>query len=166
GIPHVNTTQNQFSDESYIPKIGDEVLIIDMNQKATVLEAPDKNNEVLLLAGIMKIKMHCSNIKHLSAKETEKRLVNTFKLDKTDKNPSLEIDIRGLSADEVDIKVGKFLDDSALMSINEVFIIHGKGTGTLRSAVHTYLRKNPLVKSFRQGTFGEGESGVTVVILK
>jgi DNA mismatch repair protein MutS2 len=166
GTPHVNTTESQISDESYIPKTGDEVLIIDMNQKATVIEPPDKNNEVLLLAGIMKIKMHISNLKHLSAKETEKRLVNTFKLDKTDKNPSLEIDIRGLAADEVDTKVGKFLDDSSLMSINEVFIIHGKGTGTLRSAVHAYLRRNPLVKSFRQGTFGEGESGVTVVVLK
>ncbi len=163
---HVNTTNDIVYDDTYIPKPGDEVTIIDMNQKATVLEKPDKNNEVLLLAGVMKIKVAVRNLKHLSARETEKRLVNSFNLDKSNKVPSMELDIRGLASDEVDLKVGKFIDDSAIMSINEVYIIHGKGTGALRSAVHTFLRKNPHVKSFRLGNFGEGENGVTVVYLK
>jgi len=114
----------------------------------------------------MKIKIPVSNLEQIIKAENTKKLVNTFRIDKSEKKPSMELDIRGIASDEVDMKVGKFLDDSALMSMGEVYIIHGKGTGTLRSAVHAFLRKNPHVKSFRIGSFGEGESGVTVVQLK
>ncbi|HPJ21526.1 MAG TPA: endonuclease MutS2, partial [Clostridia bacterium] len=162
----VNTGYTMNSDEIYNPSVGDEVNIIGMNQKAVVLEIPDKSNEVLVQAGIMKIKIPVSNLEQITKAENTRKLVNTFRIDKSEKKPSMELDIRGIASDEVDMKVGKFLDDSALMSMGEVYIIHGKGTGTLRSAVHAFLRKNPHVKSFRIGSFGEGESGVTVVQLK
>ena len=73
---------------------------------------------------------------------------------------------RGENVEDAIYLIEKFLDDAILSSLSTVRIIHGKGTGVLRSGIHSYLKKQPRVKSFRLGTFGEGDSGVTVVELK
>ena len=77
-----------------------------------------------------------------------------------------ELDIRGFMTDEADLQVERFLDNAVLGKLNIVTIIHGKGTGALRKAVHQQLKRHPSVKSFRLGRYGEGEDGVTVVELK
>ena len=77
-----------------------------------------------------------------------------------------ELDIRGMASDEGIMEVDRFIDQSLMMGLNTVTIIHGKGTGVLRTAVQNHLRKHRSVKSFRPGVYGEGEAGVTVVELK
>ena len=77
-----------------------------------------------------------------------------------------ELDIRGMMTDEADLAVDRFLDSALMGKLNTVTIIHGKGTGALRKAVHQQLRRHTAVKGFRLGRYGEGEDGVTVVELK
>ena len=79
---------------------------------------------------------------------------------------SNEINVIGLNVDEAIYIIDKYLDDCFLTSLNTIRIVHGKGTGKLRQGIHTFLKKHPHVKSFRLGTFGEGEMGVTVVEFK
>ena len=81
------------------------------------------------------------------------------------KNVSSEINVIGLNVDEATFVIDKYLDDCVISKLSPVRIVHGKGTGKLRQGIHTYLKTNPHVKSFRLGTFGEGEMGVTVVEL-
>ena len=85
---------------------------------------------------------------------------------KPTKNISNEINVIGLNVDEAIYVVDKYLDDCYLTSLNTIRIVHGKGTGKLRQGIHTFLKKHPHVKSFRLGTFGEGEMGVTVIEFK
>ncbi len=82
------------------------------------------------------------------------------------KNIRTEINVLGLTVDEAILVVDKFLDDCAIANLQTVRIIHGKGTGKLKNGIHKFLKTNSHVKSFRLGTFGEGEMGVTVVELK
>ena len=78
----------------------------------------------------------------------------------------LEIDVRGMTVDEASLEIDRFIDNALLSSVANFTIIHGKGTGALRKGIHTFLRKHPSVRTFRVGTFGEGENGVTIVELK
>ena len=87
---------------------------------------------------------------------------STFKA----QNISSEINVIGQTVDEAIFVIDKYLDDCAIAKLSPVRIVHGKGTGKLREGIHKFLRTNPHVKSFRLGTFGEGEMGVTVVELK
>jgi len=103
-------------------------------------------------------------------KENNKKTVNTtfFKNAITNKSKSIspEINVIGLNIEEATQIVDKYLDDANLSKLETVRIVHGKGTGKLRTGIHTFLKKHPHVKSFRMGTYGEGEMGVTVVTLK
>ena len=74
-----------------------------------------------------------------------------------------ELDLRGQTADEALLELDRFIDDAVMVGLGQITVIHGKGTGALRSAVHAHLRTHPSVKSYRLGTFGEGENGVTIV---
>jgi DNA mismatch repair protein MutS2 len=148
-------------------KPGDRVRINDIGTVADVIAvSPDR--VLTLQAGIMKI----------TAKEDEVRLVegesrtdtkkiaaqSAAKLRATPVKP--ELDIRGMMTDEAVPVVERFIDSAEMSKLNTVTIIHGKGTGALRKAVHQCLRKNSQVKSFRLGRYGEGETGVTVVELR
>ncbi len=82
------------------------------------------------------------------------------------KTVSNKINIIGLNVDEATFVVDKFLDDATISKLQTVEIVHGKGTGALRQGIHNFLKKHPHVKSFRLGTFGEGETGVTIVEIK
>ena len=150
-------------------KKGESVFIHSMNSKGVVLAQPDINNEVLIQAGIMKIKV---NIKDLSLSEREASVkVNTRGLSHSVKkgksqNMSPEINLLGCMVDEGVKLCEKYLDDAYLSGLGQVSIIHGKGTGALRAGIHNYLKGHSHVDSFRLGTFGEGEAGVTIVTLK
>ena len=78
---------------------------------------------------------------------------------------SPEINVMGKTVDEAVFEIDKYLDDAVIAHMHKITIIHGKGTGALRNGIHQYLRKHPLVQSFRPGEFGEGEYGVTIVEL-
>lgn len=151
-------------------RIGDEVLIIDLSQKATVVSEPDKNGEVLVEAGIIKTRVKIGNLKLLEKKKTENKKTGyrnvTGLKSNAERSVSMDFDIRGMNALEGIMEVDKYIDSAVLSGVNSVCIIHGKGTGVLRKAVHDYLKKNPHIKSYRLGVFGEGEAGVTIAELK
>ena len=106
----------------------------------------------------------------IKSKEITKKINNTtsFKNAITNKSKAIspEINVIGLNIEEATQIVDKYLDDANLSKLETVRIVHGKGTGKLRSGIHSFLKKHPHVKSFRMGTYGEGEMGVTVVTLK
>ena len=152
-------------------KPGDRVRIVHLGTEATVLAPPDAKGEVQLQAGVMKLKAHISQLQmpktDAGAAQTAKKKggVRT-NVDIAARAVRQELDIRGMAVDEALPEVDKFLDDAMLSGLGEVSVIHGKGTGVLRAGVHEALRRNPRVKSYRLGVFGEGESGVTIVTLK
>ena len=148
-------------------KVGMNVYVISLNQNGTVLSTPNKDNIIQVQVGPMKINADISDITILVKQETKKEIATKkAKNDFKSKNVSTEINVIGLTVDEAVPLVDKYLDDVYLSSIKSVRIVHGKGTGKLREGIHKFLRKEPHVKSFRLGTFGEGEMGVTIVELK
>ncbi|MDO5388880.1 MAG: endonuclease MutS2 [Clostridia bacterium] len=148
---------------------GDRVKIHSLNQSGIVSIPPNKNGDVTIKAGIMTVTV---NIKDLSLDTSEEQLTYAPKkfanniAKKKRSNISAEVDLRGMLALEAIDKLDKYLDDAYLAGVSPVTIIHGKGTGALRKAVHEYLRTNPRVKGYRLGQYGEGEAGVTVVELR
>lgn len=148
-------------------KLGDSVLITNLNQKGTVVSIPDKNGEAIVQAGIMKINVHITNLKVIDEqKEQIKRTgAGEIGISKV-RNISNEVDVRGLSLNDALEIVDKYLDDVVITGLSEICIIHGKGTGVLRSGIHQYLKSNKRVKSYRLGKYGEGETGVTIVEIK
>ena len=147
-------------------QVGDNVLIFDIDKKAVVLEKPEKDS-VLVQAGIIKTRVKLNNLRLLEAEKVTvpKRRERTVTKD-VKSLAKTEIDVRGQTAEEAILSVDSALDSCMLSNIHMLTIIHGKGTGVLRSRIQQYLRHHKAVKSFRLGTFGEGESGVTIVELK
>ncbi len=144
---------------------GDNVKIIDISRDGIVSEISDKNQKALVLSGNMKLWVGFDNLMLLESKKksTPKKSISTpSRLEKT---ASTELDIRGLSSDEAIIELGRFIDNAIMTNVGTITIIHGKGTGVLRAAVHRYLRSNKYVSNFRVGLFGEGENGVTIAEL-
>lgn len=151
-------------------KPGSLVKIIDMNQEATVLNPPDKNGKVRVQAGIIKMDVHITNLRKVDEKQKSKELADRYvksvrSFESKTKNVSTEIDVRGQSLEEAWDNAEKFLDDCYLAGMSTINIIHGKGTGVLRKGIQERLKKHKYVKSYRNGRFGEGEDGVTVVEL-
>ena len=151
-------------------QIGQEVLIAELNQLATVTTRPDRNGMVEVRAGIMKTKVPLSGLcvpdKMDKRPAREPRRSSTrVQLDKSRK-ASMEINLLGYTVDEALAEVDKFLDSGMLRGQQTLYIIHGNGTGALRTAIQKHLRTHKAVKSFRPGRYGEGENGVTVVELK
>lgn len=151
-------------------KVGATVKIVDMNQEATVLKEPDKNGNVRVQAGIIKMDVHITNLRKVEEKSSkelaQKYARSTRAFESKVKNASTEVDVRGQNLEEAWMNAEKFLDDCYLAGISPVSIIHGKGTGILRKGIQEYLRKHRYVKSYRNGKYGEGEDGVTIVELK
>ena len=146
-------------------QVGDPVLIFDIDKEATVLEAP-KDGQVLVQAGVIKTRVALSNLRLLTKTQQKKQLGRTVTRSVSTQEASTSLDLRGQNVEEGLMEVDTFLDRASRMHLPQVTIIHGKGTGVLRAGVQKHLRKCPQVKSFRLGTYGEGESGVTIVELK
>lgn len=156
------------SPESLKP--GDRVYVVSFDQNGIAVTAPDSNKEVMVQTANMKIKVPLSELMLDETVEKEKpnqgRSVNSKARAGKSQYISAEIDCRGQTVDEGIGNIDKYLDDAYLAGMKQVMIIHGKGTGALRNAVQSFLAKNPHVKSYRPGKYGEGEMGVTVVELK
>ncbi len=148
-------------------KPGDLVEITHLNTRGTVLSLPDSRGEVQLQAGIMKLKANLSQLRLVEEPKKKKQVssvqVNTGAMERTVR---MSCDVRGLALDEALEEVDQYLDEAVLAGLNEVTIVHGKGTGILREGIQRALKTNGHVKSFRRGQYGEGEEGVTVVQLK
>ena len=144
---------------------GDTVRIVSIDQKATVLTAPDSKGEVTVQAGVMKLNVKLKDIRLIEEKKPELPASGKVGLG-AGKQVGLELDVRGMLVDEANIVVDRYLDDAYNAGLSEVNIIHGKGTGALRAGIQAFLKHHSLVKSYRMGSYGEGDAGVTVVTLK
>lgn len=151
---------------------GDTVRILSINKEGIVLEAPDSKGYVLLQAGIVKTKVKLNEIELIEKPgvktDIQKRPVpaSSVQTERGSRGASLELDIRGMTAYEAETEVENFINNCWLAGLKNISIIHGKGTGALRSAVREQLKNHKLVSEFRLGVYGEGETGVTIVTLK
>lgn len=152
-------------------QIGDTVTIPKMGKSGTVIALPDDKGVVMVQIGAMKTRVPLDTLRlEKSADNTQKKqpkrnAVITSKSQMTRK-ASLELDIRGCTVDEGTMMVDQFIDGAVMSGLHCVTIIHGKGTGVLRRAIHEHLRKMKHIKEFRLGLYGEGEDGVTIVTLR
>ncbi|AKL94559.1 DNA mismatch repair protein MutS [Clostridium aceticum] len=147
-------------------KAGDPVKVLSLNQVGHVIEPANENGEVFIQIGIMKMNIHVSNLENVNEKKQSK----TTGLGKIVKSKATsaknELDIRGKNLEESYVEVDKYLDDVYLAGLTEVTIIHGVGTGVLKAGIKQMLKKHRHVKSQRDGKYGEGGAGVTIVELK
>ena len=147
-------------------KPGDRVEILTLGQQGTVLSAPDSKGEVQLQAGIMKFKAHLSQLRLIREEQPKQKATVRANTGAMTRVVKMECDVRGMTLDEALNAVDQYLNEAVLAGMGEVSIIHGKGTGVLRSGIQQHLKRHMLVKSYRLGVYGEGEDGVTVVTLK
>ncbi len=151
-------------------KPGDSVKVVSMGLKGTVSSLPDKNGNLFVQCGIIRSKVSLNDLVLI-----EEETINTGKMQRSSSGKlkmsksysiSTEINLLGRTVDEALSELDKYLDDAYLTHLPSVRVVHGKGTGALRNAVHNYLRKNRVVKSYRLGEYGEGDAGVTIVEFK
>ncbi len=151
--------------------IGDMVHVISLNIDGTVHSLPDSKGDLTVTMGILHSKLNIRDLEIIQEATTEEKLKNRssgigkLRMSKT-ASISPEINLIGMTADEALIALDKYIDDAYLSHISPVRVVHGKGSGVLRNAVHNYLKRQKHVKSFRLGSFGEGDYGVTIVEFK
>lgn len=146
-------------------KPGDDVLITSMNQKAVLLSKPDKDGNVLVEAGIMKVRIPLSDLSPLK-KEKDKSSGTRRTVARKAASIKPSVDVRGLNSEEALMDVEKYLDDAVLANLKTVTIVHGKGTGVLRKTIQDLLKSHRYVESYRTGAYNEGGDGATIVTLK
>lgn len=151
-------------------KKGDSVKIVSMGLKGIVNTLPDAKGNLFVQCGIMRTQ---ANIKDLVPVEEETILTPSLKRTSTGKikmskslSVSTEINLLGKTVDEAIAILDKYLDDAYMAHLPSVRIVHGKGTGALRNAVHNHLKRLKIVKEYRLGEYGEGDAGVTIVTFK
>ncbi|MDU5145360.1 MAG: endonuclease MutS2 [Paenibacillus dendritiformis] len=145
---------------------GDDVRVYSLNQKGSVVELAGE--EAVVQLGIMKMKVPLDDLELLSSAKSAAKPVQSGANVKRTRGDTVrsELDLRGANLEEALMEADRFLDEALLGNLGQVYIIHGKGTGILRSGIQEFLRKHKHVKSFRLGSFGEGGTGVTVAELK
>ena len=146
--------------------LGQTVRIPSLGCTGSVLTLPDKNGEVQLQVGLMKMKQPLSALRTATQSDAPKKEKGRRAIKVAAPQVSLELDVRGQLPEEALDNVDKYLDDCMMAGVSEVSIVHGKGTGVLRSEISQHLRHHPHVAEFRLGRYGEGETGVTIVTLK
>ncbi len=181
-----DTNSNDYSDYTPIAadkiKVGLEVFIISLGMQGVVQNMPDKKNMVDVRAGVLRTKVALSELALVEIKKDtntqkgkNKQRGGTRNIKSTPKvtgvtssvrTASMEINLIGMTVHEALHETDKFIDGGVMSNQNMLYLIHGKGEGILRKAIHEHLRTHKSIKSYRLGTFGEGEAGVTVVELK
>jgi len=144
---------------------GKDVLLATLNQRVTILTRPDRDGNLQVQAGIMKMNVNQNDL--LEAKETkEQKQIRKREVKLNLKAVSTSCDVRGLDSGEATYRVDMYLDEASLGGLNEVTIIHGMGTGVLKDEIGKMLRNHPHVNKSRPGEYGEGGQGVTIVTLR
>ena len=176
----MNSTATGMSQEAKKPKkqhkpgdfrLGESVRVLSMNLNGTVGSLPDQKGNVTVQMGILRSQVHISDLEIIedtpaySAKQMHKTGKGKMKMGKAF-SVSPEINLLGKTVDEAVAELDKYLDDASLAHLSTVRVVHGKGTGALRTGIHNYLKRQKRVKSYRLGAFGEGDAGVTIVELK
>ncbi len=147
-------------------KIGDRVLILTLNAEGTVQSAPDARGEVVVQAGALKMKTTLDKLRMVrQAEKPRPKAAVGISRGLSGASVPMSCDLRGMNLEEALLEADRYLSSAYLAGLHEVTLIHGKGTGVLRSGIQQYLKKQPHVKSYRLGHYGEGEDGVTVVTL-
>ena len=150
-------------------KIGDDVHVLSFNVNAKVASLPNQKGELYILMGSMRTQVNIKDIELIEKQEEENRPVRTGAgsiARSKQMSISPECNIIGMRVDEALPIVDKYLDDAYLAHLPQCTIIHGRGTGALKTAVHAHLKKLKYVKEYRLGSFGEGDQGVTIVVFK
>ncbi len=147
---------------------GDTVEILTIGSQGTVLAPANAKGEVEVQAGILKLKVNISQLRLVKQPDKPKPQPTSvhLKTGAMERTVRMECDVRGMALDEAIMTVDQYLDQAILAGMGEVSIIHGKGTGVLRSGIQQHLKHHMHVTSCRLGVYGEGESGVTIVTLK
>lgn len=152
-------------------KLGESVKIVSMGLKGTISSKPDKDGNLYIQCGIMRTKANIRDLVILQDEDAKTAMKKFYgrntsgsKMDLSRaSNIKTEVNLIGKNSDDAIAALDKYLDDAYMAHLNNVRVVHGKGTGTLRQAVHNYLKGVPYVKSFKLGEFGEGDAGVTIV---
>lgn len=147
-------------------KLNMAVFIPFLNQEGVILSMPNKNNIVTVQVGNAKMQVNVNTLIPSKTSTSVKTISDKVNTNFKSMTATTEINVIGYNVDEATFAIDKFLDDCVLAHIQTARIIHGKGTGILRNGIHSFLKKHPHVSSYRLGTFGEGEMGVTVVEIK
>lgn len=150
--------------------LGDSVKVLSMNLKGTVSSLPNAKGDLFVQMGILRSQVNIRDLELIADMDVVSKYqtkTNTGKI-KMSKSASvgIELNLLGKTTDEAIAELDKYLDDAYISHMPSVRIVHGKGTGALRKAVHNYLRKQKHVDSYRLGEFGEGDAGVTIVTFK
>lgn len=171
----------EYEEQTYVLprplKKGDDVIIKDGNKTGILISPPDVQGNCMVQVGIMKTKVHVSKLRLVEKnvtfnnakiqKKQPKGNVSTKGVEsRATRRAELELDIRGYTVDEGIYELDSFIDRAIMSGNKSCTIIHGKGTGALKTAVRNHLRKHPSVESMRKGLYGEGEDGVTIIELK
>lgn len=163
---------NKVGDNYTLPrklKRGDTVKIAGLSKEGTVLSEPDGAGYLTVQTGLIKTRVNIKELRLIENKGKVTRnggsVTKSVKSNAT-RRAATELDLRGQDSLEAVLNLERFIDECLLMNIKEISIIHGKGTGALRSAVHNALKSNKAIKSYRLGAYGEGESGVTIALFK
>ncbi len=164
-----NHPKQKTLDPSKLKK-GDSVKVVSMGLKGTVSTLPDSKGNLFVQCGIMRTSVNVRDLVYV-----EETTITTPTLQRTNSGKikmskvssiSTEINLLGRTVDEALAELDKYLDDAYLAHLPSVRVVHGKGTGALRSAIHSHLKRLKYVKEFRLGEFGEGDAGVTIVTFK
>ena len=149
-------------------QVGDTVKLAGMGSEGKVLATPDNKGYVEIQTGAMKMRVKVSDLRLIEKKKEQKK--ETFVRRETESRlnaaSDTRCDLRGLTVEEGIMTLDLFIDSMIMAGLSEFTIIHGKGTGALRAAVQQHLKKHPQIKTYRLGTFGEGENGVTIATIK
>lgn len=164
-----NTEQKTRQYKKEDLKIGMQVKLTHFSEMATITSLSGKKNEFQVQIGMMKLNANLADIEELKETSVKTSSISSSHSSFTSlkaKEIATEINVIGQNVEDACFVLDKYLDDCYVAKLSPVRIVHGKGTGKLREGIHLFLRKHPHVKSFRLGTFGEGEMGVTIVEIK
>lgn len=162
----IQSTEGHGTAPAQVQK-GQVVHVISINGRATVLKSADAKGQVFVQAGALKLYVPLSDLRLLQGEPMpQKTVTKPREIMQNVKTVRYELDLRGFLVDDAVLEIDAFIDDCILSGRKEFNIIHGKGTGALRTGVQQYLKTNAKVQSYRLGNYGEGDAGVTVVTLK